>query len=138
MALLQRPFIKTTGTPPPAGVGLRGIRPAAGRARGRKARVRGSDPALAGAGIRGALHARRDPSRKRGGGVTTLLRGHDDITAQSARTEPAKGPLFRTVEVAERKIDPPSPIPPAPEGLWRTRHDSNVWPPPSEGGALSS
>jgi len=21
---------------------------------------------------------------------------------------------------------------------WRTRHDSNVWPPPSEGGALSS
>jgi len=21
---------------------------------------------------------------------------------------------------------------------WRARHDSNVWPPPSEGGALSS
>ena len=26
----------------------------------------------------------------------------------------------------------------ATRGKWRARHDSNVWPPPSEGGALSS
>jgi site-specific DNA recombinase len=61
-----------------------------------------------------------------------------EVDAKEVRIMGSKSELLRTLVAASSAktagFDMPSFVP----TKWRTRHDSNVWPSPSEGDALSS
>src|SRR5450755_761058 len=84
----------------------------------------------------------RPPARRTGGGgyrrdYLRALAQRVEVDAQELRIMGSKSELLRTLVAASSAktagFGVPSSVP-----KWRTRHDSNVWPSPSEGDALSS